>query len=102
MSPFFKSIRKWQSDYGYMKPACEVGNQICPCAIKDHFRNAKKTIEETGAKPADEQAAQSLMDKKYVEGIIAYGDNIQMLINPIWEKYYIEPEKKRMEIRRTG
>jgi MoaA/NifB/PqqE/SkfB family radical SAM enzyme len=102
MSPFFQSIRRWQRDYSYMKPADEVGNQICPCAIKDHYCDARKTIEETGAQPADEAAAEALKDQKYAEGLAAYGDEVERLTGPIWEKNYIGPEKEKMEIRKAG
>ena len=96
MSPFFQSIQKWQRNYSYMKPAPEVGNQICPCAIKDHYRDARETIEATGAKPADEAAAAALKDKEYAKGLSAYGDAIARLTQPIWEKLYIGPEKEKI------
>ena len=96
MSPFFQSIQKWQRNYSYMKPAHEVGNQICPCAIKDHYRDARETIEATGAKPADEAAAAALKDKEYAKGLSAYGDAIARLTQPIWEKLYIGPEKDKI------
>jgi len=96
MSPFFQSIQKWQRNYSYMKPAHEVGNQICPCAIKDHYRDARETIEATGAKPADEAAAAALKDKEYAKGLSAYGDAIARLTQPIWEKLYIGPEKEKI------
>ena len=97
MSPFFQSIRRWQREYSYMKPAHEVGNQICPCAIKDHYRDARKTIEETDAKPADEAAAEALKDKEYAKGLAAYGDEVVRITQPIWEKDYIGPEKERIQ-----
>jgi MoaA/NifB/PqqE/SkfB family radical SAM enzyme len=102
MSPFFQSIRKWQRDYSYMKPAVEVGNQICPCAIKDHYQDARKIIEATGAKPADEAAEQELKDKKYVKKLKAYGDEVARLTQPIWENDYIGPEKMILIKQKAG
>jgi len=96
MSPFFQSIRRWQRKYSFMKPTHEVGNQICPCAIKDHYRNARKTIEAIGAKPLDEEAGQALNDPDYYKGLAAYGDAVHRLTQPIWEKRYIKPEKEKM------
>jgi len=102
MNPFFESIRKWQKDYGYMKPADQVGNQICPCAIKDHYRDALKTIKETNANPADKAAAEALKDQEYEDGLIAYGDRVQKLTEDIWEKQYIGPEKKKRNIKKVA
>jgi len=86
MNPFFEAIRKWQRDYSYMKPAPEVGNQIVPCISKDHHREARKIIDETGAKPADREAEEALKDPAYYQGLVAYGDEVDRLTRPIWEK----------------
>jgi len=97
MNPFFQAIRKWQQDYSYMKPACEVGNQIIPCISKDHQREAREIIDATGAKPADQEAEEALKDQSYYKGLVACGDEVDRLTNPIWEKQYIGPERVRVE-----
>jgi len=97
MNPFFEAIRKWQRDYSYMKPAPEVGNQIVPCISKDHHREARKIIDETGAKPADQEAEEALKDPAYYQGLVAYGDEVDRLTRPIWEKEYIGPERERLK-----
>ncbi len=98
LSPFFTSIRKWQDDYSYRKPTFEMGNQIVPCAIKDHYENAKKTIIETGAQPIDQPAALALTDEEYAKGLIKYGEEVDKLTQPIWEQEYIGPEKAKLRI----
>jgi MoaA/NifB/PqqE/SkfB family radical SAM enzyme len=102
MNPFFQAIRKWQREYGYMKPACKVGNQIAPCISKDHQREARKIIEETGARPGDREAEEALKDPSYYKGLVASGDEVARLVDPIWEKDYIGPERVRVEKRRTA
>ncbi len=102
MNPFFQAVRKWQRDYGYMKPAHEVGNQIAPCISKDHHREARKIVNTTGAKPADQEAEKALKDPSYYKGLVACGDEVARLTNPIWEKEYIGPERVRVEKRRAA
>ncbi len=50
----------------------------------------------------DIAAAEALKDQKYAEGLAAYGDEVDRLTGPIWEKNYIRPEKERIEIRKAG
>jgi len=97
-SPFFRSIRQWQRDYSYMKPAAEVGNQIVPCAIRDHHEVAREAIEKYRAKPEDEQAEAALKDKGYYKGLLEYDKKVKELIDPIWESEYVGPEKIRKVI----
>jgi MoaA/NifB/PqqE/SkfB family radical SAM enzyme len=102
MCPFFQTIRKWQQDYGYMKAACEVGNQIVPCISKDHHREARKIVDTTGAKPGDQEAEKALKDPCYYKGMVACGDEVAHLVDPIWEKDYIRPERVQVEKKRAA
>ncbi|MBL7075299.1 radical SAM protein [candidate division KSB1 bacterium] len=97
ISPFFRSIREWQRDYSYMKPAHEVGNQIVPCISKDHHREAREIIDAAGARPGDREAGEALKDPAYYRGLVACGDEVDRLTRPIWEKEYIGPERERVE-----
>lgn len=97
MCPFFQGIRKWQESYGYNKPAHEVDNEIVPCAIKDHYREARKNIEYHHAKPGDQEAAQALKDPEYYKGLVAYGEAVYEITRPIWEKEYVGPERERAQ-----
>ncbi len=96
MCPFFQAVRKWQQDYSYMKPACEVGNQIVPCISKDHPREAREIIEATGARPGDQEAEVALKDLDYYKGLVTCGDEVGRLTNPIWDKEYIGPERAQV------
>lgn len=94
-SPFFKAIRNWQQTYSYMKPAHEVGNQIIPCAIRDHYRFARRAIEHFGARPIDKDAEEALKDKNYYIGLVDYNKKVEELTQDIWEREYIAPERDR-------
>ena len=95
MSPLFKSVRKWQWDYGYDKPADQVGNFLVPCPIRDHHLEAMEWVREAGAQPMDKSAAEALGDEGYHRGLGAYGKKFAALTDHIWEREYIAPERKR-------
>ncbi|MFQ6092492.1 MAG: radical SAM/SPASM domain-containing protein [bacterium] len=97
MCPLFQDIRNWQREYGYMKPAREVGNQIAPCISKDHHRVARKIIETAGARPKNREGEEALKDPTYYTGLVACGDAVDRLTRPIWERDYIGPERERVE-----
>lgn len=97
-SPFFQSVRQWQREYSYMKPAAEVGNQIIPCAMRDHHCIAREIIEKYNARPEDKQAASALKDKGYYKGMLRYDEEVRKLADPIWESEYVGPEKMQQAI----
>ena len=96
-SPFFSSIRKWQYAYGFMKPPTEVGNQITPCPMRDHYRVIRGIIDHHQAHPIDEAAATALTDKGYYEGMLDYGERVRGLTRDIWEKEYLSPEREALQ-----
>jgi hypothetical protein len=80
-----------------------VGNQIVPCIIRDHHRIARQIVERSGARPADEAAAEALRDKGYYQSLTDYGEEVARLTDPIWEEQYLEanhrnPKSKEVEI----
>jgi len=91
-SPFFKSLRSWQREYGYLKPAQEVGDLIVPCPYRDHYNRAWKITVDSQARPADRAAAEALEDETYREKMINYGDGVANLFDDIWDRMYIDPE----------
>jgi len=95
-SPFFASIRKWQYAYGFMKPPTEVGNQIIPCPIRDHYGVMRGIVEHHKAHPIDESADAALNDKQYYEGMVDYGEQVRELTRDIWEKDYLDPEREAL------
>jgi MoaA/NifB/PqqE/SkfB family radical SAM enzyme len=88
-SPFFHAIREWQRSYGYMAPPHEIGNQIVPCAIRDHYDTCRSVIERFGAKPIDEAAQHALADMCYAGGMETYGRKAHEATRDIWEQQYV-------------
>jgi MoaA/NifB/PqqE/SkfB family radical SAM enzyme len=85
-APLFRNIRQWQSDHGFERNPSEVENWLCPCPIRDHHPTLRRTLEETGAKPINDEAAAALQDERYLRGMEAYGRRIHELTQPIWDE----------------
>ncbi len=88
-SDYFKSIRKWQNDYGYAQPAKKVQNFIVPCLIRDHFDHALGLVKQFGAQPLDINAGHALADTDYHRGMSGYGKEVDRLTRPYWEKEFM-------------
>ncbi|MFQ5721146.1 MAG: radical SAM/SPASM domain-containing protein [Candidatus Aminicenantales bacterium] len=95
-SPFFKGIREWQQQYALNGPAHRMGNIIVPCAIRDHYEMMYDLIQKTKAQAADEASALALQDSDYYKGLVKYGKEVKKLTDVIWEKEYLEPERRRI------
>ncbi|OFX14094.1 MAG: hypothetical protein A2Z18_00660 [Armatimonadetes bacterium RBG_16_58_9] len=93
-SPLFSRIREWQRDYGYDKPAHEVGNWLCPCPIRDHFGHFSDVVRQCHARPITEEAKQAVEDPEYYRGMVDYGDKIRELTDPIWEEQYLHSSRE--------
>ena len=87
-SPIFKSVRKWQKEYGWHTPPQQTGNLILPCFIRDHFENAYTQFINARVEPGDENASEALSDTGYIEGMKRYDIELGETIDPIWEKHY--------------
>ena len=94
-SPFFKSIRSWQKDYGYQKSFDETGNWLCPCAIRDHFDVFSETVTSCGARPINIEARQAIEDPLYRAGMVEYGREMAKLTQHQWSSEYIASELNR-------
>lgn len=90
ISDFFKSIRKWQHEYGFARKKDEYGNWILPCPMKDHYADMKKMITSCKVKPIDEYAAKAIKDPKYLNDLKKFDKEQEKLLNPVWEKEYLE------------
>jgi MoaA/NifB/PqqE/SkfB family radical SAM enzyme len=99
-TPFLKAVRKWQGDYAYLQPSHQVGNEITPCPIRDHHRNFYDIVKEHDAKPINPEAAEALKAKDFIEGLCQYGKKVAELTDDIWDKEYIEPERR--DLFKTG
>ena len=94
-TPFLRAIREWQTEYGYMQPSHQVGNEITPCPIRDHHRRFYQIVKEQKAKPINPEAREALESESFVEGLCRYGRRVAELTDGIWDKEYLEPERKR-------
>jgi len=94
---FFRRIRQWQVDYGYdrnYEDSWETRNWMMPCPMRDHFEEFQPIVEEFHPKPLDENAGIAMTDPEYRKGIIAYNKAVAALLDPIWEKEYMDPNYK--------
>jgi hypothetical protein len=96
-TPFFKAVRKWQSEYGYMQPSHKVGNEITPCPIRDHHRRFHQIVKEQHAKAINPEAAEAMDALDFVEGLSRYGEKVKELTDDIWDTEYLEPERELQE-----
>jgi len=95
-SDLFKGVRDWQLSYNYMCPPNTRGNEIRPCFIRDHHKEAHGLFVKTESKPGYPSAALCLRDPEYYDAMIQYDDELAELLDPIWENNYLEPgDKKR-------
>jgi MoaA/NifB/PqqE/SkfB family radical SAM enzyme len=93
--PFLKAIRDWQMDYA-LSATCQEdhGNWIMPCPIRDHHDECRKLIDQYGAEPEDEMAAQALEDGNYYEGMLSYDEALHAALDPLWEEHYLKGNGK--------
>ena len=94
-TPFFSRIHDWQNEYGFGKPAGEIGNWLCPCPIRDHFDQMCDAAVETGARPINEAAAEALEDPGYRRVMKEYADGYRKLSDPVWQdEFAVSPDRE--------
>ena len=91
--PFFETIRKWQDEYAYARVGKETGNWLRPCPIRDHHRIAMEAIREHKVTPEDKATERWLHDKRLHDGLIAFDEQLAELLDPYWEKIYLNETK---------
>lgn len=91
--PFFESIRKWQNEYAYKRVGRETGNWLRPCPIRDHHRLAMEAVKEYHPLPEDEETEKWLYDDKLHQGLYDFDNQLEKLMDPIWDKIYINQEQ---------
>jgi hypothetical protein len=77
-----------------MAPSHQVGNEITPCPIRDHHLRFYQIVKEHNAKPINPEASEALEATDFVEGLCQYGKRVAELTDNIWDREYIEPERK--------
>jgi MoaA/NifB/PqqE/SkfB family radical SAM enzyme len=89
-TPFFKAIREWQMNYGYLSNSDGKNtNWLRPCPIRDHFLDARKIIKEYGARPIDYAPHNILEDENYCRVLCQYDEELKRLTEPIWQNQYL-------------
>ncbi len=96
-TPFMRAVREWQSEYGYMQPPHLVQNEITPCPIRDHHRRFHQIVIEHNARPINPEAAEALKSEAFVEGLCQYGGRVTELTDDIWDREYLEPERRSLK-----
>ena len=92
-SDLFKGVREWQRSYNYQKPPYERGNEMRPCIMRDHHKEAHNLIIRTNANPAYPEADTSIKDPEYYKQMLEYDEEVAKLLDPIWDELYKEPKK---------
>jgi MoaA/NifB/PqqE/SkfB family radical SAM enzyme len=95
-TPFFRSVREWQTEYGYMQPSHQVGNEITPCPIRDHHRRFCEMVKQHQAKPINPEAGEALEATDFMESLCRYGEKVSELTGGIWDREYLEPERRHL------
>ena len=87
---FFKDVRKWQKDYGYLQPREKVGNRLMPCPMRDHHQETYEILKKNNVKPADRYAGEALNSDRYHEQLADYNKKVAVLLDPVWESDFRE------------
>jgi MoaA/NifB/PqqE/SkfB family radical SAM enzyme len=88
--PFFAGVRGWQRANGFHQPENMAhGNWLMPCPIRDHHRELRQIVLEHEPDPVDENARQALLDPGYAQGLIAYDQELEQLMRPVWDQQYL-------------
>ena len=93
-SDLFKGVRDWQLSYNFMCQPDVRGNEIRPCFIRDHHKEAHDLFLKTKSKPGYPSAAICLHDQDYYNKMIQYDEKLAELLDPIWKEKYLESGKK--------
>ena len=91
--PFLKAIRSWQKEYALDRAPDEKGNYLTPCPMRDHYADMLKMLKEHSPRPIDVSGDEALHDEKYQCGMMEYDTQLSGLLDPIWEKEKLAPEK---------
>ncbi len=86
---FFRDIRKWQRDYGYMRHRDNVENRLMPCPIRDHHADIMKIFKKNKVMPLDSYAEKALESDFYHENLIEYDKQLASALDPVWEEDFL-------------
>ena len=91
--PFFQSIRDWQCDYKNKNR-----NGLTPCPNRDHHDELEVLLRKYEPEPTDANAAETLTDPEYTQGLVAYNRKLEALTKNIWETHYLHRKTKTTEL----
>jgi MoaA/NifB/PqqE/SkfB family radical SAM enzyme len=95
--PFFRKVREWQIAYGYDKKyedSKKIRNWMMPCPMRDHYEEFHPLLQKYRPKPLDENAGAAMDDPDYRRGMIEYNRAVADLLEPIWQREYMNPDHK--------
>lgn len=87
---FFKDIRSWQRECGYMQPRDKIGNRLMPCPMRDHHRDALRILKENDARPLNPYAEDALKSDLYHKQMEEYDEQVAALMDPVWRSDFID------------
>lgn len=88
--PYFRAIRRWQSDYGLGRQRPEEHhNWLLPCSLRDHYAMGRGLIDTFHPQPEDAAAAEALQDGAYRRRFVQYDRDLEDLFGHIWEEEYL-------------
>ena len=89
-TPFFRKIRAWQDEFGFLQPAAKIRNWLRPCPIRDHFESLRQAALDTNARPINEAAADALKEPSFCERMVECAEKYGRLSTPVWEKEFAD------------
>jgi MoaA/NifB/PqqE/SkfB family radical SAM enzyme len=89
-TPFFRSIRDWQREYGYGAgdPAA-AGNWLAPCPVRDHHHVFRSWLAEHRPEPQDQATGLCFPGGGLQDTLLSYGEEMRELSAPIWKSEYL-------------
>jgi hypothetical protein len=83
--PFFQAVRQWQYDY-----IADVRSMIAPCPNRDHPDELERLLMQHEPEPTDSNAAETLIDPEYTQGLVAYNRRFEAITDGIWASRYLD------------
>ncbi len=88
-SPFFKSIREWQKDYGFkQQDPARKGNLLISCPYRDHHKDFMEWVRKLKPEPEDKNSLTILTGQEYCTNMEKYNRGLTEVFDPVWEQEY--------------
>ncbi|MBN1321330.1 MAG: radical SAM protein, partial [Thermoleophilia bacterium] len=83
--PFFQAVRQWEYDY-----VDDGRSMISPCPNRDHHDELERLLMQYEPEPTDSNAADTLVDREYTAGLVAYNRRFEAITDPVWKSRYLD------------